>query len=88
METIKNAANSASETLQGKSAEAQKEADKGMRASLFLQCSHLTEKLGVAKDSNASLGDRATAAKDAAGNKMEEQKHDTKSEADKQAAKN
>ncbi|KAL8918825.1 MAG: hypothetical protein Q9172_005259 [Xanthocarpia lactea] len=42
----------------------------------------------VARDSNQSLGERATAAKDAASNKMEEQKHETKSEADKQAAKN
>ncbi|KAL8673116.1 MAG: hypothetical protein Q9168_002448 [Polycauliona sp. 1 TL-2023] len=71
METIKNAANSASETLQGRSAEAQKEGNKN-----------------VAEDSNQSVGNRATAAKDAVSNKMSETSHDTKSEADKQAAKN
>ncbi|KAI4260502.1 MAG: hypothetical protein L6R42_004016 [Xanthoria sp. 1 TBL-2021] len=42
----------------------------------------------VAKDSNQGIGERATAAKDAVGNKMDETKHETKSEADKQAAKN
>ncbi len=31
---------------------------------------------GVAKDNNASLGDRATAAKDAMGDKMDETSHD------------
>ncbi|CAO1598464.1 MAG: hypothetical protein LQ349_006819 [Xanthoria aureola] len=41
----------------------------------------------VAKDSNQGIGERATAAKDALGNKMDEQQHEAKSEADKQAAK-
>ncbi|KAL8796755.1 MAG: hypothetical protein Q9182_007298 [Xanthomendoza sp. 2 TL-2023] len=41
-----------------------------------------------AEDSNAPIGERAEGAKDAVTNKFEEQKHETKSEADKQAAKN
>ncbi|KAL6819459.1 glucose-repressible protein Grg1 [Trichoderma sp. SZMC 28015] len=39
----------------------------------------------VAKDSDASLGTRASAAKDAIGDKMDESKHDAKGEAHKQA---
>ncbi|KAL8766647.1 MAG: hypothetical protein Q9209_006630 [Squamulea sp. 1 TL-2023] len=71
METVKNAASSVSETIQGSGATAKKEGNKE-----------------VMKDDSQGIGERATAAKDAASNKMEETKHDTKSEADKQAAKN
>ncbi|KAL8680698.1 MAG: hypothetical protein Q9224_002250 [Gallowayella concinna] len=71
MDTIKNAASSVSETVQGTGATAQKEAGKSK-----------------AEDSQAPLGERASGAKDAVSNKMEETKHETKSEADKQAAKN
>jgi hypothetical protein len=39
----------------------------------------------VAKDSNASLGTRASAAKDAVGDKASETSHDGKAEAHKQA---
>ncbi|KKP00019.1 hypothetical protein THAR02_07877 [Trichoderma harzianum] len=39
----------------------------------------------VAKDSDASVGTRASAAKDALGDKMDESKHDAKGEAHKQA---
>ncbi|UKZ83518.1 Glucose-repressible protein [Trichoderma virens FT-333] len=39
----------------------------------------------VAKDSDASIGTRASAAKDALGDKMDESKHDAKGEAHKQA---
>ncbi|CAI6100353.1 hypothetical protein V2G26_008307 [Clonostachys chloroleuca] len=39
----------------------------------------------VAKDGNASLGTRASAAKDAAGDKIQESKHDAKGEAHKEA---
>ncbi|KFA67537.1 hypothetical protein S40285_04247 [Stachybotrys chlorohalonatus IBT 40285] len=39
----------------------------------------------VAKDNNASLGTRASAAKDALGNKADESKHDAKGEAHKQS---
>ena len=39
----------------------------------------------VAKDSNASLGTRASAAKDALGDKASETKHDGKAEAHKQS---
>ncbi|KAL8754954.1 MAG: hypothetical protein Q9184_004948 [Pyrenodesmia sp. 2 TL-2023] len=42
----------------------------------------------TAKDSSASLGDRASAAKDAAGDKMEETKHDASATANKESAKN
>lgn len=77
-----------------------------MMLSSFIVYLYLMICLEVMKDDNQSLGERATAAKDAASNKMEETKHDvgvllcsswpntnqaptqTKSEADKQAAKN
>ncbi|KAK7427954.1 hypothetical protein QQZ08_005567 [Neonectria magnoliae] len=39
----------------------------------------------VAKDSNASIGTRASAAKDAVGDKAKESGHDTKAEGHKQA---
>ncbi|KAL6700069.1 glucose-repressible protein Grg1 [Trichoderma pleuroticola] len=39
----------------------------------------------VAKDSNAPVGTRASAAKDALGDKVDESKHDAKGEAHKQA---
>ncbi|RFU77805.1 glucose repressible grg1 [Trichoderma arundinaceum] len=39
----------------------------------------------VAKDSNANVGTRASAAKDALGDKFDENKHDAKGEAHKQA---
>ena len=42
----------------------------------------------VAKDSNASIGTRATAAKDALSDKVDENAHDGKAEAHKQYAKN
>ncbi|KAL6855764.1 glucose-repressible protein Grg1 [Trichoderma novae-zelandiae] len=39
----------------------------------------------VAKDGNAPVGTRASAAKDALGDKVDESKHDAKGEAHKQA---
>lgn len=36
----------------------------------------LTESIEIAKDSNLGIGDRANAAKDALGNKVDETKHD------------
>ncbi|KAM0260719.1 hypothetical protein ACHAQJ_002635 [Trichoderma viride] len=39
----------------------------------------------VAKDSDANVGTRASAAKDALGDKVDENKHDAKGEAHKQA---
>ncbi|CAG7554938.1 unnamed protein product [Fusarium equiseti] len=42
----------------------------------------------VAKDSNASLSTRATAAKDAMGDKIDESSHGTKADVHKEAAKN
>ncbi|KAI1357520.1 glucose-repressible gene protein [Xylaria arbuscula] len=41
----------------------------------------------VAKDSDASLGTRASAAKDAVGDKIDEQKHDKSADLHKEAAK-
>ncbi|KXJ93016.1 glucose-repressible gene protein [Microdochium bolleyi] len=41
----------------------------------------------VAKDSNASLGTRASAAKDAVGDKFDEQKHNRSADVNKEAAK-
>ncbi|KAF4625063.1 hypothetical protein G7Y89_g13108 [Cudoniella acicularis] len=70
METIKNAANHISETVQGTGAQASKEANKS-----------------VAKDSNASLSSRATAAKDAVVDKKDETFHNIKADAHKEAAK-
>jgi hypothetical protein len=70
MDTIKNAANYVSETVQQGAATASKETNKE-----------------VAKDNNASVGSRVTAAKDAVGDKMDESKHDAKAEANKQQAK-
>ncbi|EPS33578.1 Glucose-repressible protein [Penicillium oxalicum] len=70
METVKNAANYVSETIQGTGATAQKETNKN-----------------VAKDSDASLGTRAEAAKDAVVNKKDETVHDTKADTHKEAAK-
>ncbi|KAG9231889.1 glucose-repressible gene protein [Amylocarpus encephaloides] len=70
MESIKNAANYVSETVQGAGSEASKEANKS-----------------VAKDGNASMGSRATAAKDAVGDKMDQTSHETKADVDKESAK-
>ncbi|KAI2643654.1 glucose-repressible gene protein [Xylaria nigripes] len=41
----------------------------------------------VAKDNDASLGTRASAAKDAVGDKIDEQKHDKSADVHKEAAK-
>ncbi|CAG8088925.1 unnamed protein product [Penicillium olsonii] len=71
METVKNAANYVSETVQGTGAEASKETNKS-----------------VAKDNDASLTSRATAAKDAVVDKKDEKSHDAKADVHKEAAKN
>ncbi|CAI7572531.1 unnamed protein product [Penicillium pancosmium] len=63
MDTIKNAANYVSESIQGTGAEASKEANKQ-----------------VAKDDDAKLSTRATAAKDAIVDKKDEKSHDTKAD--------
>ncbi|KAK0385383.1 hypothetical protein NLU13_7859 [Sarocladium strictum] len=42
----------------------------------------------IAKDSNASIGTRASAAKDALGDKMDESAHNNKAEVHKEIAKN
>ncbi|CAI7630533.1 unnamed protein product [Penicillium manginii] len=66
METVKNAAQYVSETVQGTGAEASKEANKQ-----------------VAKDNDASVGTRASAAKDALVDKKDEVSHDTKADVNK-----
>ncbi|MCJ1304026.1 Glucose-repressible protein [Hypocenomyce scalaris] len=70
METVKNAANYVSESVQGGGATASKEANKN-----------------VAKDNDASLSSRATAAKDAVVDKKDETSHNTKADVHKEAAK-
>ncbi|KAF7716924.1 Uncharacterized protein PECH_000684 [Penicillium ucsense] len=70
MESVKQAANYVSESIQGTGAQASKEANKN-----------------VAKDSDASLGTRASAAKDAVVDKKDESVHDTKADTNKEAAK-
>ncbi|KFY31739.1 hypothetical protein V493_00821 [Pseudogymnoascus sp. VKM F-4281 (FW-2241)] len=70
METVKNAANYVSETVQGKGSEASKEANKS-----------------VAKDNDASLSSRATAAKDALGDKVDQTSHNTQADVHKEATK-
>ncbi|GKT49245.1 glucose-repressible gene protein [Colletotrichum spaethianum] len=70
MDTIKNAANYVSESVQQAGSTASKETNKQ-----------------VAKDDNVSVGNRASAAKDAVGDKLNESKHDFKAEGHKEAAK-
>ncbi|KAL4903985.1 hypothetical protein BDW74DRAFT_154962 [Aspergillus multicolor] len=71
METVKNAVNYVSESVQGAGATASKETNKN-----------------VAKDNDASLTSRATAAKDAVVDKKDEKSHDAKADVHKEAAKN
>ncbi|KAJ5178864.1 glucose-repressible protein [Penicillium capsulatum] len=70
METVKNAANYVSETIQGAGATASKEANKN-----------------VAKDSDAKLTTRASAAVDAVSDRKDEQVHDVKADVHKEATK-
>jgi len=70
METVKNAANYVSESVQEAASGASKEANKN-----------------VAKDSDASLGTRASAAKDALGDKADESSHGASASLNKEAAK-
>ncbi|KAK6071641.1 glucose-repressible gene protein [Seiridium cupressi] len=70
MDTIKNAANYVSESVQGATSTGSKEANKQ-----------------VAKDSDASLSTRFSAGKDAVGDKVDEQKHNTSADVHKEAAK-
>ncbi|OAA51903.1 glucose repressible protein Grg1 [Metarhizium rileyi] len=71
MESVKQAANYVSESVQGAVSGA----------------SHETNK-EIAKDGNANVGTRLTAAKDAIGDKIDQNAHDGKAEVHKQAAKN
>ncbi|KAG5984266.1 hypothetical protein E4U55_005424 [Claviceps digitariae] len=70
MDSVKQAANYVSETVQGAVSGA----------------SHETNK-EVAKDSNATLGTRLTAGKDAISDKIDQKGHDTKADVHKEAAK-
>ncbi|KAJ5989965.1 hypothetical protein N7499_010491 [Penicillium canescens] len=70
MDTVKNAANYVSETVQGTGAEASKKSNKQ-----------------VAKDDDAKLSTRATAAKDALVDKKDEKSHDTKADVHKEQVK-
>ena len=92
METIKNAANYVAETVQGSGAEASKEANKVCITTALIellelrlhQLHLLTASQSVAKDGNASLGSRATAAKDALGDKVDQTSHNTKADVHKE----
>merc|ERR1711915_850004 len=68
--TLSDAANYVSETIQGKSAESKKEGNKEIAKG----------------NTNASIGDRISAGVDAIGNKADESKHDSKAEAYKTSA--
>ncbi|KAJ0417344.1 hypothetical protein BJY00DRAFT_289733 [Aspergillus carlsbadensis] len=71
MESVKNAANYVTESIQSAGSTASKETNKN-----------------VAKDNDASLTSRATAAKDAVVDKKDEKSHDAKADVHKEAAKN
>merc|ERR1711890_124202 len=68
--TLSDAANYVSETIQGKSAESKKEGNKEIAKG----------------NTNASIGDRISAGVDAIGNKADESKHVSKAEAYKTSA--
>ncbi|KAL8737416.1 MAG: hypothetical protein Q9181_001695 [Wetmoreana brouardii] len=88
MDTLKNVGNQVSETVQGATSTASKEGNKG-KASCIVPQNALSDYafLEVAKDSNADIGTRATAAKDAVGDKVDEKKHDTSADLHKEQAK-
>jgi hypothetical protein len=68
-----------SESIQGAGSTASKEANKSMSDGHLLSLDpflKLTHLLDVAKDNDASLSTRATAAKDAVGDKLDEKKHE------------
>ena len=67
MESIKQAANYVSESVQGATSQASKETNKE-----------------VAKDSHANVGTRASAAKDAVGDKINQSGHEAKADVHKQ----
>jgi Ras-related protein Rap-1B len=69
--SVKNAANYVSESIQGQTAEAKKEGEK--------------EKAKGNVPGQDSLTDRASGALNAAGNKMDESKHDASAEANKRS---
>lgn len=65
-------ANYVSDTVSGKSSEASKEANKGTFLRSSWSSIYTDILLGVAKSDDASLGTRASAAKDAVSDKMDE----------------
>lgn len=86
---LRNAANYVSETVQGAGAQASKETNKGMfPLNSYNNLNNvLTKTTEVAKDSNASLSSRATAAKDALGDKVDQSSHEAKADVHKESAK-
>jgi len=70
MDTVKNAANYVSESVQGATSKASHESNKN-----------------VAKDSDASIGTRASAAKDSVGDKLDQKSHDASADVHKESAK-
>jgi len=89
METIKNAANYVTESVKGASSEASKEAHKVCRPpeshpSLLASINDTDAPKAVAKDPEAPLSSRASAAKEAVGDKVEETRHETKADVSKE----
>ncbi|KAL8986135.1 MAG: hypothetical protein Q9177_004251 [Variospora cf. flavescens] len=89
MDTLKNVGNQVSETVQGATSTASKETNKSQSSSTTDAWHSPTDPSvpGVAKDSDAPIGSRAQAATDAMGDKVDEQKHETKADTHKEAAK-
>ncbi|KAI4286017.1 MAG: hypothetical protein L6R35_004518 [Caloplaca aegaea] len=79
MDTLKNVGNQVSETVQGATSTASKETNKSQSSSTTDAWHSPTDPSvsDVAKDSDAPVGSRAEAAKDAVGDKVDEQKHET-----------
>ncbi|KAL9597334.1 MAG: hypothetical protein Q9219_005200 [cf. Caloplaca sp. 3 TL-2023] len=77
METLKNVGNQVSETVQGATSTASKEANKSQSFyTVPYYVNNRSPTSDVAKDDQASLGTRAEATKDMVGDKVDEQKHE------------
>ena len=79
--------NEGKERLAGAGSQASKEANKGWQPTsahpLYFTNAHYAE---VAKDSHASVNTRATAAKDAVSDKIDQKKHETNADVHKNKA--
>jgi len=89
METIKNAANYVTESVKGTGSAASKEAHKvylppESHPSPLASINDTDAPKAVAKDPEAPLSSRASAAKDTVGDKVEETRHETKADVNKE----